>query len=61
MDEKPIKRRKRIKHTLSLNERLQIFAEQARQRALQNPPGAQRESMLIKARIAKNVADMVSD
>ncbi len=51
-----IKRRRRFKHTTSLQERLGAFAEEARQKASHLPPGSERFSLLKKARQAETAA-----
>lgn len=45
--------RRRIKQVHSLQDRLTSFAEEARQRASQLPPGAEQEAMIEKARQAE--------
>jgi hypothetical protein len=51
-----IKRRRRFKHTASLQERLAAFAEEARQKASQLPAGRERFDLLKKARRADTAA-----
>jgi hypothetical protein len=56
----PIVRRRRFKQTLSLGERLQLFANKAREQAQSSTTGEQKETLLKKARQADNVAEIDS-
>ena len=47
-----IKRRRRFKQTKSFRDRLQTFAQEARDQASHLPPGIEREALLKKARQA---------
>jgi hypothetical protein len=47
-----IKRRLRIKHTLSLKDWLSVFAMEVRQKAAELPPGIERDVLLRRARQA---------
>jgi hypothetical protein len=53
-----MQRRRRIKHTLSLEERLADEAYRLREEAKRLPPGPTRESLLRKARENEMVAHM---
>ena len=53
-----MQRRRRIKHTLSLEERLADEANRLREEAKRLPPGPARESLLRKARENEMVAHM---
>ncbi len=50
------KRRRRFKHTTSLQERLAAFAEEARRKAVHLPAGRERFDLLKKARQADTAA-----
>jgi len=59
MNDVPVKiRRRRVKQTVSLRERLLKSAELARARATQLPPGNERQILMRKARQAEVVADL---
>jgi hypothetical protein len=60
MKHTPIVRRRRFKQTLSLGERLQLFATKAREQAQSSATGEQKETLLKKARQADNVAEIDS-
>jgi hypothetical protein len=47
-----MKVRRRLTHTLSLNERLKVFSEQLKAKAAKLRPGAEQDAMLQRARIA---------
>jgi hypothetical protein len=47
-----MKTRRRFKQKMSLKDRLFSFAEEVREKALQLPPGPQRDAMLTRARQA---------
>lgn len=49
-------RRRRIKHELSLNDRLKIFADQLKAQASRARPGPERDALLERARIADTAA-----
>jgi hypothetical protein len=49
---------RRIKQTTSLKERLASFAKEVRAKALQLPPGAERDSLLKKASQADTAAHL---
>ena len=53
-----MQRRRRIKHTLSLEERLAEEAKRLREEAKKRPPGPTRERLLRKAREDEMVAHM---
>jgi hypothetical protein len=56
-------KRNRIKQTYSLQERLQISAENARQRARRLPAGKEREMLLRRAKqdeVASNLTDWLT-
>jgi hypothetical protein len=53
-----VQRRRRIKHTLSLEERLAEEAKRLREEAKKLPPGPTREGLLRKAREDEMVAHM---
>lgn len=48
--------RRGIKHELSLNDRLRIFADQLNAQASRAPPGPERDALLKRARIAETAA-----
>jgi hypothetical protein len=48
-----MKRRIRVKQTLSLRERIELWAEKLRDQVALLPPGEQREILLKKARTAE--------
>lgn len=50
-------KRRRFKQTVSLRERLLLFAQEARQKAEALPPGAAREQLLKKADQAETAAE----
>lgn len=52
---KPIKRRRRFKQVLTLEQRLRAMAEQARRAAAQMAPGRERDQLLNKAAEAENI------
>ena len=59
MNDVPLKmRRRRVKQTVPLGERLLKSAELARERASQLPPGNERQILMRKARQAEVVADL---
>ena len=45
-------KRRRFKQTQSLQERLAAFAEQARNKAVEMPPGSEKDDLLKRARQA---------
>jgi cell division protein FtsB len=47
-----MQRRRRIKQTVSLNDRLATFAEQLKAKATELRPGPERDALLKRARIA---------
>jgi hypothetical protein len=51
-----MQKRRRIKHTVSLKDRLLSFAKETSQRASQLPNGPERDDMLRKARRADTAA-----
>jgi hypothetical protein len=51
-------RRRRFKHNISLQERLALYAEAARQKASLLRPGAEKEELLRKARQADTAAHL---
>ena len=55
--------RRRFKQTVTLEERLSAFAKEARERAMELPPGFERDDLLRRARqanTAMNVQEWVS-
>jgi hypothetical protein len=48
-----MKKRPRIRQTLSLRERIELWAEKVRSQAVLLPPGHQREVLLKKVRAAE--------
>jgi hypothetical protein len=50
-----VKRRRRVKQVLSLGQRLQALAEQARLTAANMSPGKERDRLLSKAVEAENI------
>ena len=44
--------RRRLTHTLSLNERLKVFSDQLKAKAAKLRPGAERDALRQRARIA---------
>ena len=48
-----LKRRRRVKQTVSLRARLAAFAKAAREKASLLPPGAEKDDLLKKAREAE--------
>ena len=57
-ENKPIIRRRRVKHTISFKDRLLKSAQEARQRAARLPPGFERDRLLQKARQSETAADI---
>jgi hypothetical protein len=51
-----VQRRRRFKQTTSLQERLSVFAKEAREKASLLPPGLERQDLLKKARQADTAA-----
>ncbi|GLR89745.1 hypothetical protein [Bradyrhizobium iriomotense] len=58
MNNKQVKRRRRVKHILTLLERLEVSAQFARARAEAMPDSREREGLLKKAKVAENVAEL---
>lgn len=50
--------RRRFKQTEPLQERLRIFAEEARAQALGMRPGAERDELMLKARQAETASHL---
>ena len=50
--------RRRFKQTIPLKDRLTAFAEDARQKATELPPGPERDEMLKKARQADTASHL---
>jgi hypothetical protein len=55
-----LKRRQRVKQTVSLQERLTAFATEARDKAGVLPPGPERDNMLKKARQADTATHLTN-
>ena len=53
-----IQRRRRLKQKLSLKERLSAFAEHVRQKAVDLPPGIERDDLLRRARQADTASHL---
>jgi hypothetical protein len=51
-----MKKRPRIKHTLSLRERIECWAERIRDQASLLPPGHRREALMKKVRAAESAS-----
>lgn len=52
--------RRRFKETVSLDDRLAAFVDEARRRASELPPGAERDALLKKARQADTAMHLES-
>jgi hypothetical protein len=55
---KPVKKRRRVKQTVGLEERLKLRAGDDRKRARSLPPGKEREDLLRRARRIDEAAQM---
>jgi hypothetical protein len=51
-----MQRRRRIKQTLSLNDRLKIFSDQLKAQASRLRPGPEQDALFKKARIAETAS-----
>jgi hypothetical protein len=58
MDERPIIKRNRVKHALTLEERLLIASREARDTARKLPPGKERAMLLRSARQSEAAAQI---
>jgi hypothetical protein len=58
MEDRPITTRKRVRHVLTLEERLLDAARQARETARKLPPGKKREILLRSARDTEAAAQI---
>jgi hypothetical protein len=55
---KPVKRRRRVRQTVSLQDRLSQQAREDRDQARSLPPGREREELLRRARRAESASQM---
>ena len=53
-----MKVRRRLTHTLSLNERLKVFSQQLKAKAAKLRPGVEQDALLQRARIADTASDI---
>ena len=58
MNERPVIRRRRLKQTLDLDQRLKAHAEEARDKASQLPEGAERDRLLRAATESETAVQM---
>ena len=49
-------KRRRVKQTISLNDRLKLFSNQVKQQAFKLRPGRERDELLKRARVADTAA-----
>jgi hypothetical protein len=55
-----MQQRRRFKQTISLQDRLKAFAEEARERAGELPPSAERDDLEERARRAETAARLIA-